>query len=62
MVGYVLNSFDSYENVFIKTVEATAAYNPWGKPGAGAPIRDVTGNVVADYKIRKVSISFLSES
>ena len=46
----------------MKIVEATAAYNPWGKPGAGAPIRDVTGNVVADYKIRKVSIRCLNES
>ena len=36
--------------------EATEAYNPWGKPGAGAPIHDVTGNLMADYKVRKVSI------
>lgn len=25
-------------------------YNPWGRPGAGAPIRTQSGNVVADYK------------
>ena len=27
-------------------------YNPWGRPGAGAPIRDETGGVVADYGVR----------
>ena len=36
--------------------EAGDVYNPWGKPGAGAPIRDVTGNVMADYKVRKVCV------
>ena len=25
-------------------------YDPWGRPGAGAPIRTQSGNVVADYK------------
>lgn len=25
-------------------------YNPWGRPGGGAPIRTQSGNVVADYK------------
>ncbi|XP_072016190.1 uncharacterized protein [Amphiura filiformis] len=27
-----------------------ANYNPWGKGGAGAPMRDQTGNIVADLK------------
>ena len=32
-----------------------AAYNPWGKGGAGAPLRDRGGNVVADlHKIKSV--------
>lgn len=25
-------------------------YNPWGRPGGGAPIRTQSGSVVADYK------------
>lgn len=25
-------------------------YDPWGRPGGGAPIRTQSGNVVADYK------------
>jgi len=25
-------------------------YNPWGRPGGGAPIRTQSGNAVADYK------------
>ncbi|KAJ8301970.1 LOW QUALITY PROTEIN: hypothetical protein KUTeg_020957 [Tegillarca granosa] len=29
------------------------AYTPWGKPGAGAPIRTDSGKVAADYKSRQ---------
>ena len=25
-------------------------YSPWGRPGAGAPIRTHSGNVVADFR------------
>lgn len=25
-------------------------YNPWGRPGGGAPVRTQSGNIVADYK------------
>lgn len=25
-------------------------YNPWGRPGGGAPIRSHSGKVVADFK------------
>ena len=31
----------------------TGDFQPWGKPGAGAPIRTRSGNVVADYSKRK---------
>ena len=29
-------------------------YDPWGRPGAGAPLLDAQGHVVADYNSRKV--------
>ena len=29
-------------------------YDPWGRPGAGAPITDGAGHVMADYNSRKV--------
>lgn len=32
-------------------------YDPWGRPGAGAPIRTQSGNVVADYKKMHQDIS-----
>lgn len=25
-------------------------YDPWGRPGGGAPVRTQSGNVVTDYK------------
>ncbi|ESO89944.1 hypothetical protein LOTGIDRAFT_164641, partial [Lottia gigantea] len=31
-------------------------YNPWGKPGAGAPVRNNVGDVLADYNTRKEDI------
>ena len=31
-------------------------FNPWGRPGAGAPIKDIHGEDINDYLIRKVSI------
>lgn len=31
----------------------TGEFQPWGKPGAGAPIRTKSGNVAADYGKRK---------
>ncbi|KAK3102978.1 hypothetical protein FSP39_015470 [Pinctada imbricata] len=30
-----------------------AGYHPWGKPGAGAPLRTRSGKVAADYKSRQ---------
>ncbi|KAJ7379535.1 post-embryonic retina morphogenesis in camera-type eye [Desmophyllum pertusum] len=32
-------------------------YDPWGRPGGGAPIRTQSGNVVADYKKRHQGMS-----
>ena len=29
-------------------------FNPWGRPGGGAPIRDRQGNMLNDYNTRKV--------
>ncbi|OWF39338.1 Coiled-coil domain-containing protein 66 [Mizuhopecten yessoensis] len=34
-------------------LELEKQYDPWGRPGAGAPIRTKSGNVVADYKTRQ---------
>ena len=37
------------------TVEPVeTGYDPWGRPGAGAPLRTKSGNVAADYKGRQV--------
>ncbi|XP_064632461.1 trichohyalin-like isoform X2 [Lineus longissimus] len=33
--------------------ELKADFNPWGRPGAGAPIKDSTGELLADYNQRK---------
>ena len=30
----------------------TDDYNPWGRPGAGAPIRSESGNLLTDYRTR----------
>ena len=29
-------------------------YNPWGKPGCGAPMRTSSGNVITDYRRKAV--------
>ncbi|XP_060079427.1 trichohyalin-like [Ylistrum balloti] len=34
-------------------IELAKQYDPWGRPGAGAPIRTKSGNVAADYKTRQ---------
>ncbi|XP_033746697.1 trichohyalin-like isoform X2 [Pecten maximus] len=34
-------------------IELAKQYDPWGRPGAGAPIRTRSGNVAADYKTRQ---------
>jgi len=31
-------------------VDEIKEYNPWGRPGGGAPIRSHSGKVVADFK------------
>ena len=31
-------------------------WDPWGRPGAGAPVKDAGGNLMADYKSRAVRI------
>lgn len=30
--------------------EEPEEYSPWGRPGAGAPLRTQSGNVVADFR------------
>ena len=36
---------------FLKNeVDEIEEYNPWGRPGEGAPIRSHSGKVVADFK------------
>ena len=41
------------ERYFSKLEEEAKNYNPWGKPGAGAPLRDEKGNIVAARGLRK---------
>ncbi|XP_052284957.1 trichohyalin-like isoform X3 [Dreissena polymorpha] len=36
-------------------------YDPWGRPGAGAPLRTKSGHVVADYKGRQELLQNASE-
>ena len=41
--------------ILILTAAAdTSNFDPWGRPGAGAPVRDNRGNILADYNNRKV--------
>lgn len=40
------------ERYFSKLEEEAKNYNPWGKPGAGAPLRDEKGNIVATRGLR----------
>ncbi|XP_074645471.1 uncharacterized protein LOC141901853 isoform X2 [Tubulanus polymorphus] len=40
------------ERAELAKVEANAS-NPWGRPGAGAPLRDNRGDVLADFNTRK---------
>ena len=40
------------ERYFNKLEEEAKNYNPWGKPGAGAPLRDEKGNIVAARGLR----------
>ncbi|XP_048738651.2 trichohyalin-like isoform X6 [Ostrea edulis] len=35
-------------------VDSQAGYSPWGKPGAGAPLRTKSGKLAADYRARQV--------
>ena len=50
--------------VIIELISAEEAkfeeFNPWGRPGGGAPIRDRQGNMLNDYNTRKVEMLFLS--
>ncbi|XP_055999153.1 trichohyalin-like isoform X25 [Ostrea edulis] len=34
-------------------VDSQAGYSPWGKPGAGAPLRTKSGKLAADYRARQ---------
>ena len=35
-------------------IQKRGDFDPWGRPGAGAPLRTKSGHVVADYKNRQV--------
>ncbi|WAR25367.1 CCD66-like protein [Mya arenaria] len=41
------------ERVESKQLSHTGDYDPWGRPGAGAPLRTRSGHVAADYKGRQ---------
>lgn len=34
-------------------------YDPWGRPGAGAPLRTSGGDVLADFNTRKVLLQIV---
>lgn len=44
---------------FIKKMEAEV-YDPWGRPGAGAPLTDATGNLVTERGLLRKSFDELS--
>lgn len=44
-----------YKLFFVFVVDSQAGYSPWGKPGAGAPLRTKSGKLAADYRARQVS-------
>lgn len=33
-----------------RRLQQAAEYNPWGRPGAGAPMRDIDGNIISSRK------------
>ena len=35
-------------------IQRHGEFDPWGRPGAGAPLRTRSGHIVADYKNRQV--------
>jgi len=37
------------------TAENAEDFSPWGRPGAGAPVKDREGNILADFNQRKVA-------
>lgn len=39
---------------FLLTAESQVGYTPWGRPGAGAPLRTRSGKLAADYRARQV--------
>lgn len=55
MIQYLPFSFFSFSfntppiSQLIQEEQEAMNYNPWGKPGAGAPQRDASGKVVANY-------------
>lgn len=56
--NYARSYFQAYSMInacFSADSTNTGEFQPWGKPGAGAPIRTKSGNVAADYGKRKVS-------
>ena len=42
---------------FVAELSAIEKYDPWGRGGCGAPIKDLCGNVVNDYTKRQVGLN-----
>lgn len=40
--------------IYLFTAESQVGYTPWGRPGAGAPLRSKSGKLAADYRARQV--------
>lgn len=40
--------------IYSFTAESQVGYTPWGRPGAGAPLRSKSGKLAADYRARQV--------
>ena len=55
MVGNVLlPAITNFGFCFLLTAESQVGYTPWGRPGAGAPLRTRSGKLAADYRARQV--------
>jgi hypothetical protein len=46
-----------YFNVFMKKNKEIETYNPWGKVGGGAPLRDEYGRIVSNVQQFKKKVT-----
>ena len=52
-----ISTFDFVDYDDVQRRYEVEDYNPWGKPGCGAPLMSDTGDVINDYRRRKLNQS-----